>query len=169
MKFSPEGRLNKGQAPQAKVHFAALSAVTRYVMLSGQVPILLCDDDRLVLATLGSELSAAGFDVLLARDGSEALALAERTPPWLAVLDIRMPHMSGFEVAAMLQGRYGTPFLFLSAFSDPRDLEKARALSALDYLVKPVSGAQLVAAVTSRLDYLRSRQDAHPPAQHFAR
>jgi response regulator NasT len=126
-------------------------------MLPAKAPILLCDDDRLVLATLASELNAAGFEVVLARDGQEALTLAEQWNPWLAILDIRMPVMSGFEVAQALRARYDTPFLFLSAYSDPTDLERARALQALDYLVKPVSGAQLVGAVTSRLEYLRSR------------
>src|ERR1700712_2248262 len=76
--------------------------------------ILVVDDDRLVLATLAYGLSQAGFEVLDADNGDDAILLAREHRPELALLDIRMEGMSGFDVAAYLRESLQTPFMFLS-------------------------------------------------------
>ena len=81
--------------------------------------ILIVDDDRLVLATLGQGLRDAGYRVSEASDAASALELA-RTKPDLALLDVRMPGTSGVQLAERFVAEYQLPFIFLSAFGDPR-------------------------------------------------
>ena len=86
--------------------------LSRYAML-------LCDDDRLILATVSSALRAAGLQVIEADNGDDAILLARQHRPDLAMLDMRMGGKSGLDVAAYLRDYVGTPFLFLSAFDEP--------------------------------------------------
>ena len=113
--------------------------------------ILLCDDDRLVLATVSSGLRAAGFDVVEADNGDDAILLARQHRPQLAVLDMRMNGKSGLDVAAYLRDYVGTPFIFLSAFSDEEIVRQAREFGALEYLVKPMDSRRIVNAVEAAL------------------
>ena len=107
-------------------------------MTSPRNTVLLCDDDRLVLATVSSGLRAAGFEVVEADNGDDAILLARQHRPQLAVLDMRMDGKSGLDVASYLRDYVGTPFIFLSAFGDDEIVRQARDFGALDYLVKPI-------------------------------
>ena len=122
--------------------------------MTSKARILVVDDDRLVLATVTHGLSQAGFEVIDADNGDDAILLARQHRPDLALLDIRMEGLTGFDVAEALRV-YGIPFMFLSAFSDPATLAKVQALGALDYLVKPLDVGQIVPSVESAL--LRAR------------
>jgi DNA-binding response OmpR family regulator len=119
--------------------------------------ILVVDDDRLVLATVVHGLKHAGFDILDADNGDDAILLARQHRPDLALLDIRMDGMSGYDVANYLREALQIPFMFLSAFSDEATLARIQALGALALLVKPLDIAQLVPAVASALDSVRQR------------
>ena len=123
--------------------------------------ILVVDDDRLVLAMLRHGLSEAGYEVLDADNGSEAILLAREQRPDLALLDIRMEGLSGFDVAEGLRTSGRVPFMFLSAFSDEATRERVRALGALDHLVKPVDMQRILPAVEQAFARLRG---AAPPA-----
>src|SRR6185436_16629273 len=109
--------------------------------------ILVVDDDRLVLATVTHGLARAGYEVIDADNGDDAILLAREHKPDLALLDIRMEGKSGFDVAAYLRSYCQMPFMFLSAFSDGETAAKVRALGALDYLVKPIEIGRIVPAV----------------------
>jgi DNA-binding response OmpR family regulator len=122
--------------------------------------LLVVDDDRLVLATLCAGLRQAGFDVIEADNGDDAILLARQHKPRLALLDMRMQGKSGLEVARYLAANTRTGFLFLSAFSDPQIMEEARQAGALGYLVKPVDMHQIVPAVRDAL----ARQEDEEPA-----
>jgi response regulator NasT len=124
--------------------------------------LLVVDDDRLVLATVTHGLQKAGYEVFDADNGDEAILLARQHRPELALLDIRMEGMSGFDVAATLREAYRLPFMFLSAFSDPQTLAQVRALGALDYLVKPLDVGQIVPAVEAALARARQMAGAAP-------
>ena len=100
--------------------------------------ILVVDDDRLVLATLTHGLMQAGYDVIDADNGDDAILLAREHRPDLALLDIRMEGMSGFDVAAYLREYCKMPFMFLSAFTDDDTVRQVHELGAVDYLVKPL-------------------------------
>jgi response regulator NasT len=109
--------------------------------------ILVVDDDRLVLATLSYGLTQAGFEVIDADNGDDAILLAREHRPELALLDIRMEGLTGFDVAAYLREFLQTPFMFLSAFTDEATVAKVKELGAVAYLVKPLDIAQIVPAV----------------------
>lgn len=125
--------------------------------------VLVVDDDRLVLATVTQGLTDAGYEVIDADNGDDAILLAREHRPELALLDIRMPGMTGFDVAETLREKYGIPFMFLSAFADEQTLATVRSLGALAYLVKPLEVGQIVPAVEAAFGRLRS--DAAPPAR----
>ena len=117
--------------------------------------ILVVDDDRLVLATLAHGLSQAGYRVVDADNGDDAILLAREHQPALALLDIRMQGMSGFDVAEYLREYHQIPFIFLSAFSDEATLARARSLGAAGSLIKPLDIGQIlpvVEAVLARAD-----------------
>lgn len=109
--------------------------------------ILVVDDDRLVLATLSYGLTQAGFEVIDADNGDDAILLAREHRPQLALLDIRMEGLTGFDVAAYLREYLQTPFMFLSAFADEATVAKVKELGAVAYLVKPLDISQIVPAV----------------------
>jgi response regulator NasT len=109
--------------------------------------ILVVDDDRLVLATLVHGLSQAGYEVIDADNGDDAILAARERRPELALLDIRMEGKTGFDVAAYLREHDRVPFMFLSAFNDEATVAQVRALGAVAYLTKPLDIAQLVPAV----------------------
>ena len=90
-----------------------------------KVRLLLADDDRLILATLGQGLRAAGYAVTAVDSAQEALASAEQARFDLALLDIRMPGMSGIEAANQLRDRHGIDSLFLTAYGDEATVAQA--------------------------------------------
>nr|AAQ18200.1 probable response regulator [uncultured bacterium] len=111
--------------------------------------ILVVDDDRLVLATLTHGLSQAGYEVIDADNGDDAILLAHEHKPELALLDIRMEGKTGFDVAAYLREYCQIPFMFLSAFADEATVAQVKELGAVNYLVKPLDIQQIVPAVES--------------------
>lgn len=115
--------------------------------MSTKGKILVVDDDRLVLATLTHGLAQAGYEVIDADNGDDAILLAREHRPDLALLDIRMEGMSGFDVAAYLREYLQVPFMFLSAFADEETVAKVKSLGAVAYLVKPLDIHQIVPAV----------------------
>ncbi len=124
--------------------------------------VLVVDDDRLVLATLSHGLHQAGYEVIDADNGDDAILLARQQRPDLALLDIRMEGKSGFDVAAYLRDASHIPFMFLSAFSDAQTVARANELGAVGYLVKPLDVAQIVPQVHAVMARLRALSAAIP-------
>ena len=113
-----------------------MDSVSKDVGASGKGRILVVDDDRLVLATLTHGLAQAGYEVLDADNGDDAILIARQHRPDLALLDIRMEGMTGFDVAGYLRDYLQLPFMFLSAFADEAAnrktaIEQMAALAAL--------------------------------------
>lgn len=127
---------------------------------SGRGKVLVVDDDRLVLATVTHGLARAGFEVIDADNGDDAILLAREHRPDLALLDIRMEGKSGFDVAAYLREYLHTPFVFLSAFTDDATMAQVTELGAVAYLVKPLDIAQIVPTVEAALSHARSQRAA---------
>ena len=126
--------------------------------------ILVVDDDRLVLATVAHGLAQAGYEVIDADNGDDAILLAREHKPDLALLDIRMEGKSGFDVAAYLREYLHVPFMFLSAFADDETAQQVKALGAVAYLVKPLDIGQILPAVAKAFASLPARGDAAQPA-----
>lgn len=113
--------------------------------------IVLADDDRLILATLSEGLRNAGFTVIEAADGAEAVKLSLEHGPDLAILDVRMPNLSGIEAAQKLKEATDIPFLFLTAYGEQELVKTAVDEGALGYLVKPMDVPQVIPAVEAAL------------------
>lgn len=113
--------------------------------------LLLVDDDHLILDILMHDLGSKGYVVDAAGDGAGVLALAGPASHDLAVVDIRLPDMSGIEVARRLRESFGIPALFLSACDDEDVVRSAVAGGGLGYVVKPVALRQFLPAIESAL------------------
>lgn len=143
-----------------------MNATTNPAMTTGgssKGKVLVVDDDRLVLATVTHGLSQAGYEVIDADNGDDAILLARQHKPDLALLDIRMEGKTGFDVAAYLREYCQIPFMFLSAFSDEATISQVKALGAVTYLVKPLDIQQIVPAVEAAFAQ-RGGTDPRQPA-----
>lgn len=113
--------------------------------------ILVADDDGLVLAMLSQGLRERGYRVLEAESGEEAVTTCKKEKPDLAILDNRMPGMSGIEAAKEIFRAVQVPFIFLSAFDDSEIVKNAVNEGALGYLVKPIDVHQVIPSIESAL------------------
>ena len=115
------------------------------------VPVLLvADDDEDILTLVQLRLSRSGYEVIVARDGEEALQLAQETQPDLAVLDWMMPKASGLEVLRAIRADETThdiPVVLLTARASEADIAEGLAAGADDYIAKPFSPQELAARI----------------------
>jgi CheY-like chemotaxis protein len=108
--------------------------------------VLIVDDNVDAADALGDLLRAWGYDVTVAHDGPAALAALQDTLPDIALLDIGMPAMDGYELAAHLRFQPGCEDLTIVAITGsggPEDVRRSRAKGFAAHLVKPVSAASL--------------------------
>lgn len=109
--------------------------------------ILIVDDEPNIVLSLDYLVRKKGFVPYIARNGSEALAIANEHVPNLILLDIMMPDMDGYEVCKQLKSdpRFdATKIIFLSAKSRQEDIDKGLAMGADKYFTKPFSTKQLL-------------------------
>ncbi|HSG18295.1 MAG TPA: response regulator [Anaerolineae bacterium] len=110
--------------------------------------ILIADDESIIRLGLKAMLGEMGHEVIAAMNGREAIQMAKRQLPDLAILDIKMPYTDGLQAAkAICRGR-PIPILILTAFSDSDLIEKATDLPIQGYLIKPIQPADLTAAIS---------------------
>jgi DNA-binding response OmpR family regulator len=130
--------------------------------------ILVIEDEAPMRVALADALEAAGFRVLTASDGASGLDRAIAESPDLVLLDVMMPRLDGFAVAAELRrlGR-ATPILMLTARGTVDDRVRGLDGGADDYLVKPFSTGELMARVRALLRRFR-RPDGTPPPTSMA-
>jgi DNA-binding response OmpR family regulator len=114
--------------------------------------VLIADDDPDILELVSLTLERDGYEVARARNGEEALRIASERHVHLAVLDLMMPGMDGYEVTRRLRARTREnrlPILILSAFAEDRQAAQALAAGADAYLRKPFSPRDLLAKAGS--------------------
>lgn len=122
--------------------------------------VMVIDDQTANVQVVGQLLTQADYDVVPVLDGREALALAERTPPDLVLLDMRMPGFDGFHVLEGLQAMPQTrnvPVVFLTADHERDSLTRAFSAGAVDYITKPFLAEELLARVRTHLDLKQAR------------
>ncbi len=126
-----------------------------------QFRVLLVDDEERILNFLQSKLKARGYDVLLARNGLEAIEQVQAQEPDLVVLDLIMPKMNGLDAIKEIRRFSAVPVIFLSARGSDTDKIRGLELGADDYLAKPFNPDELIArieAVNRRLDSSAARK-----------
>ena len=116
--------------------------------------ILIADDDDVNSKTISSYLKAKGYQILLANDGQEAIALTKAYKPDLILMDIQMPVMDGLEATRQIRlepNLVDIPIIALTALAMTGDREKCLAAGANEYMTKPAKLKELVAAIKSCL------------------
>lgn len=113
---------------------------------------MLVDDEPHILQFLELGLLNEGFEVQTAADGITAVNLAQQFQPHIAILDVMMPGIDGFEVCRMLK-KSGTPIsvIMLTAKDEVEDRVKGLTIGADDYVIKPFSFDELLARIQARL------------------
>lgn len=122
--------------------------------------ILVVDDDRKTAAAVRLYLESAGFEVVVALDGREALEAARGRRPDLLVLDVMLPRVDGLEVCRTLRAESDVPVILLTARTTEEDKLAGLDLGADDYVTKPFSPRELVARVKAVLRRAGSRERA---------
>lgn len=116
--------------------------------------VLVVDDEPNIVLSIEFLMEQAGFEVVTAEDGEQALARVNDTQPDLLLLDISLPGISGFDVLERLRGEAATaqlPIIMLTAHGRDVEREKGMALGADDYITKPFSTQALVEKVKALL------------------
>ena len=114
--------------------------------------LLVVDDEPSIRDLLSASLRYAGYDVVTAADGAEALAQAERHRPDLVVLDVMLPDIDGFAVTRRLRERgRDMPIVFLTARDDVEDKVAGLTVGGDDYVTKPFSLEEVVARIRAVL------------------
>lgn len=125
--------------------------------------ILIAEDEPNIVLSLEFLLKEAGYEVTIARDGSEAIRLAGALHPALVVLDVMLPSVNGFEVCRHLRGNRETgdiKILILTARGRETEVEKGLAAGAHAYMTKPFATRELVNAVADLLGQSGGRNPA---------
>jgi DNA-binding response OmpR family regulator len=126
--------------------------------------ILIVDDEPPIVDVLVYNLERANYEVIVARDGEEALATARREQPDLIILDLMLPRLDGLEVCRALRRERDVPIIMLTARDAEIDRVVGLELGADDYVVKPFSVRELVARVKSVLRRAVPRPSEADPA-----
>jgi len=113
--------------------------------------ILVVDDDDSIRSSLTQQLTAHGFEVIAASDGSEGLERYNATRPDLVLSDLAMPRADGFSLIRGIREKHETPIIVLSVRGGEADKVRALDLGADDFVVKPFSLPELLARVRAQL------------------
>ena len=110
--------------------------------------ILIADDEAKIRRIIRDFLTAKGFETVEAEDGAQALRVfSENSDIALAVLDIMMPEMNGWEVCRKIRETSDVPVIFLTADVSPETCEKGGALGAAGFMAKPLEAARMISGV----------------------
>ncbi|MHB8681407.1 MAG: winged helix-turn-helix domain-containing protein [Acidimicrobiales bacterium] len=117
----------------------------------GPVKVLLAEDEESFVDALVVGLGREGFEVSIAKDGSEALALFDRVQPDLVLLDIMLPKLSGIDVCRAIRSRSSVPIIMVTAKGTEIDTVVGLEMGADDYVAKPYRLRELVARMRAVL------------------
>jgi DNA-binding NarL/FixJ family response regulator len=121
--------------------------------MNSRAKIVLVEDELIIAASIAQELQKSGYDVVaIASSAEQALAAIARSIPELVLMDIRIKgSVDGIQAAQQIPQNLGIPVIFMSAHSDKKTLDRAKAAGASGYLVKPIPRGALVAAIEAAL------------------
>ncbi|MBM7579700.1 response regulator transcription factor [Jeotgalibacillus terrae] len=123
------------------------------------IHILAVDDDQRMLDFTGRELREAGYFTVLASNGEDALKRLENERVDLAVVDVMMPGIDGFELTKMIREMYGIPVILLTARHHIEDKERGFSAGSDDYIVKPFEAKELLFRVKAVLRRVHGSDD----------
>jgi len=132
-----------------------------------QKKLLLIDDEPAIQTLVRLVMEADGWQVLVAGEGAQGLALAREQQPDVILLDVALPDVSGLEICRQLKADPVTssiPVAMLTAMAQETDRRAALALGADDYVTKPWRPAALIARITSLLEKRGNKTGSEPPS-----
>jgi DNA-binding response OmpR family regulator len=115
------------------------------------ISILVADDEEEIANLIAIHLEKEGYKVIKVFDGEEALKVIQTQSIDLAILDIMMPKMDGYEVTRQIREQHNMPIIFLSAKTSDFDKVQGLVIGADDYMTKPFTPIELVARVNAQL------------------
>ena len=127
--------------------------------------ILIVDDNREIVDSLGKLLAIEGYEILTAYDGMEALGVLEKSQPDLILLDVMMPRLNGLSALMKIRESHNIPAIMLSAKTEESDKVSGLLLGADDYIEKPYNPAELLARVQAQLRRYKAYGGSHPAAE----
>jgi DNA-binding response OmpR family regulator len=113
--------------------------------------VLIVDDEPAIVRLIRDYLERAGFDVMTASNGEDALHVFARSRPDLVILDLTLPHLDGLDVARAMRRAGDVPIIMLTARAEEADRVAGLELGADDYVTKPFSAREIVARVRAVL------------------
>ena len=113
--------------------------------------ILIVDDEKMILNLLSCNLIKEGYNVIEAKDGLEAITIAQEEKPDLILLDVMLPKLDGLSVCKRVKNIMNVPILMVTAKDDELDKILGLELGADDYITKPFNPAELIARVNALL------------------
>jgi DNA-binding response OmpR family regulator len=113
--------------------------------------VLIVDDEPAIVRLIRDYLERAGFDVMTASNGEDALQVFARSRPDLVILDLTLPHLDGLDVARAMRRAGDVPIIMLTARAEEADRVAGLELGADDYVTKPFSAREIVARVRAVL------------------
>lgn len=123
--------------------------------------ILLVDDESDIVRTLQFRLQAAGYEVLTAANGAEALEMMREEPVDLILSDFMMPEMNGIELTRTIKSSprwFGTKVMLFSCNGDPEFRQRAIELGAVDYLPKTLGATSIIERIEEQVGAARAQQ-----------
>jgi len=116
--------------------------------------ILLIEDNDPIRENTMEWLELSGYEIMVACGGNDALKMMATKKPDLILCDIMMPQMDGYEFLKIIKQEYqlaSIPFIFFTAYSEKKDIERGLQMGATDYIVKPFEPDQLVVTIRKYL------------------
>jgi DNA-binding NarL/FixJ family response regulator len=133
-------------------------------LINNNKVVLVVDDSPDTLSFLNDTLEQAGYSVLVALEGAQALRILKRFLPNMILLDALMPNMDGFETCRRIKADpqlERIPVIFMTGLSETKDIVKGLELGGVDYLTKPVSPDELLARMRTHITHAEQTNSAY--------
>lgn len=136
--------------------------VTESAANNAKPKILIVEDEMIVAREMEARITAMGYEVVgIASWGAEAMELASRTRPDLALMDVVLKGcMNGIAVAGEIRKRFGIPTVYVTAYGDEDTLERANMTKPYGYILKPFSEEELHDSIKAALEADRKNEGA---------
>lgn len=129
--------------------------------------VLVVDDSPESLGMLNVALNTQGYTALVALNGQQALAIAEKVPPDVVLMDAVMPELDGFETCRLLKQMLpNTPVIFMTGLTDVEDVVKGFEAGGVDYVTKPISPDEVIARIGRHIETAKLALSAQSALDH---
>lgn len=125
-------------------------------MIENKAVVLVVDDEEYIRRLVTRVLSDAGYAMITAASGKEALEKLAEMPIDLVLMDIRMPELDGIQTLTLLRKQYSIPVIMVTGLGDVASISEALSIGADDYVKKPFQSRELIARIEAKLRRVRT-------------